>query len=62
MDLFSLVGMLIVIGVCLGLLNRYGAKWIDGNMLSIINAVVVIAVILFILSLFFNFHSIHIGR
>ena len=63
MDLISLVILLIVIGVCLWLVNAYIPM--DAKIKQILNIVVVIAVVLFILSLFVSFqglHSIHVGR
>ena len=40
MDLIQVVVVLIVIGVLLMLVNRYGGEWIAAPMLKIINAVV----------------------
>lgn len=65
MELIHLVVVLIVIGVLLALLNTWGAAWIDGKILQIINAVIVIAVVLWLLSLFIGFGSlstIRIGK
>jgi hypothetical protein len=50
MSLISLVGILIVIGVALWLINTYVPM--DGKIKSILNAVVVIAVILWLLQVF----------
>jgi hypothetical protein len=50
MSLISLVGVLIVIGVLLWLINTYLPM--DGKIKSILNAVVVIAVILWLLQVF----------
>jgi hypothetical protein len=50
MSLISLVGVLIVIGVLLWLINNYLPM--DGKIKSILNAVVVIAVILWLLQVF----------
>jgi hypothetical protein len=50
MSLISLVGILIVIGVALWLINTYLPM--DGKIKSILNAVVVIAVILWLLQVF----------
>ncbi|WP_219893243.1 Thivi_2564 family membrane protein [Aquisediminimonas profunda] len=50
MSLISLVGVLIVIGVLLWLINTYLPM--DGKIKSILNAVVVIAVIIWLLQLF----------
>ncbi len=50
MSLISLVGILIVIGVLLWLINTYLPM--DGKIKSILNAVVVIAVILWLLQVF----------
>ncbi len=54
MDLISLVVTLIVVGVLLGLLNRYGAEWIAAPMLKLINAVVVIAIVLWLIAVLFG--------
>lgn len=65
MSLISLVVVLIVVGVLLALLNRYVGQWIDGTILKIINAVVIIAVVLWVLSLFVNLgglNTIRVGR
>lgn len=50
MSLISLVGILIVIGVMLWLINTYLPM--DSKIKSILNAVVVIAVILWLLQVF----------
>ncbi len=50
MSLISLVGVLIVIGVVLWLINTYLPM--DGKIKSILNAVVVIAVIIWLLQVF----------
>lgn len=50
MSLISLVGVLIVIGVLLWLVNTYLPM--DAKIKSILNAVVVIAVIIWLLQLF----------
>ena len=50
MSLISLVGILIVIGVLLWLINTYIPM--DGKIKSILNAVIVIAVILWLLQVF----------
>lgn len=66
MSLISLVGVLIVIGVLLWLVNTYLPM--DGKIKSILNAVVVIAVIIWLLQLFGivgslgSLGSIHVGR
>jgi hypothetical protein len=52
MDLIQLVVVLIVVGVLLWCVNNYGASYIDGKILNIINAVVVIAVVLWLLTVF----------
>jgi hypothetical protein len=57
MSLVALVIVLIVVGVCLWLVNTWGAQYIDGKILKIINAVVVVAVILWLLSVFGLFDS-----
>lgn len=66
MSLISLVGVLIVIGVLLWLVNTYLPM--DGKIKSILNAVVVIAVIIWLLQLFGivgslgSLSSIRVGR
>jgi ABC-type multidrug transport system fused ATPase/permease subunit len=50
MSLISLVGVLIVVGVLLWLINTYVPM--DGKIKSILNAVVVIAVVLWLLQVF----------
>lgn len=60
MDLISLVVTLIVIGVLLWLVNTYIPM--DGKIKQVLNAVVVIAVVLWILGLFTGMPRIHVGR
>lgn len=63
MELVQLIGLLIVIGVLLWLVNTYGGRYIDAKILGIINAVVVIAVVLFLLGLFFpGIRTIRVGQ
>ena len=60
MDLVSLVMILIAVGVLLWLVNTFIPM--DDNIKKIINAVVIIAVVLFVLSLFVAIPSIRVGR
>jgi cation transporter-like permease len=61
MDLLSLIILLIVIGVLLWAVNKFIPM--DGNIKSILNAVVIIAVVIFILSLFSGyFPHIRVGK
>ncbi len=61
MDLLSLIIVLIVIGVLLWAVNAFIPM--DPKIKQILNVVVVIAVVLFILSLFSGyFPRIHVGR
>ena len=61
MDLLSLIVLLIVIGVLLWAVNTYIPM--DAKIKQILNIVVVIAVVLFILSLFSGyFPHIRVGR
>lgn len=53
MDLVSLVVILIIVGVLLWLVNSYIPM--DGKIKQILNAVVVIAVVLWLLALFTGF-------
>ncbi len=65
MPLLSVVITLIVVGILLGFVNKYGREWIAASMLKLINAVVVIAVILWLLSVFGLWQgipSLRIGR
>lgn len=52
MSLLNLVLILVVIGVLMGLLNRYGPSHIDGKFITIINVVVIIAVVVWLLNVF----------
>jgi hypothetical protein len=63
MPLIQVVMILIVVGVLLWLVNRFIPM--AGSIKSILNAVVVIAVVLWLLDVFGLFHSlsrIHVGR
>jgi hypothetical protein len=55
MPLINLVGILIVVGVLLWLVNRFIPM--AGSIKSILNAVVVICVVLWLLNVFGLFHS-----
>jgi cell division protein FtsW (lipid II flippase) len=55
MPLIQLLGVLIVIGVLLWLVNRFIPM--AGSIKSILNAVVVIGVVLWLLNVFGLFHS-----
>jgi hypothetical protein len=58
--MLSLVITLVVIGICLGLLNKYGPTFgLDGKILTIINVVVLICVIVWLLSVFGLFNGFH---
>jgi hypothetical protein len=62
MPLLQVLEVLIVVGVLLGLVNRYIPM--QGTIKSILNGVVVIAVVLWILNVFGLFHSlarVHVG-
>jgi len=63
MPLVQLVGVLIVVGVLLGLINRFIPM--AGSIKSILNAVVVIVVVLWLLNVFGLLNSlsmIRVGR
>ena len=60
MDLVSLVLILIAVGVLLWLANTFIPM--DENIKKIMNAVVIIAVVLFVLSLFVSIPNIKVGR
>ena len=63
MPLIQVVGVLIVVGVVLWLINRFIPM--QGTIKSILNGVVVIAVVLWLLNVFGLFHSIssiHVGK
>jgi hypothetical protein len=63
MPLLTLVGLLIVVGVLLWLVNTYIPM--DGKIKSILNAVVVIAVVIYLLQVFGligDLSAIRIGR
>jgi hypothetical protein len=48
----SVVLTVLAIGVVMFLVNRYGGEWIDGKFLKIANAVVVICIIFWLMSVF----------
>lgn len=52
MPLLTVVLVLLVVGVLLAVINMYGSPYIDAKILKIINAVVIIAVILWLLRVF----------
>ena len=52
MLLIHLVLILIVIAILVALMNRYLAEFMDGNILKLINIVVIIACVLFVLQAF----------
>lgn len=63
MPLIQLVEVLIVVGVVLGLINRYIPM--QATIKSILNGVVVIVVVLWLLNVFGLIHSlsnIHVGK
>lgn len=61
MDLLSLIVLLVVVGILLWAVNTYLPM--DGKIKQILNIVVIIAVVVFILSLFSGyFPSIHVGK
>lgn len=61
MDLFSLVIVLIVVGVLLYLVNTFIPM--DAKLKQIINVVVIIAVVLWLLNLFVGYvPHLHVGR
>lgn len=61
MSLINLVLVLVIIGVLLSLANSYIPM--DGKIRQIMNAVVVVAVVLWLLNIFFGpLPDIHVGR
>lgn len=63
MPLVTLIGVLIVVGVLLWLVNTYIPM--DGKIKSILNAVVVICVVVWLLNVFGvldHLSTIHVGR
>jgi hypothetical protein len=52
MPLLTIVIVLIVVGVLLALVNRYGPPYIDGKFVTFINVVCVIATIIWLLKVF----------
>jgi hypothetical protein len=49
MPLITVVLVLIAVGVLLWLINRFGSPYIDGTILKILNAFVIIVVIIWLL-------------
>ena len=52
MSLFSLVVILLLVGVGLFLINRYGVEIVDQKVIKIINAVVIVIVIIWLVGVF----------
>jgi len=50
MPLITLVFVLIVIGILMALLNKYGPGYIDGWYITLINIVVIVAVVIWLLN------------
>ena len=55
MPLGQLVVLLIFIGIGLAVLNKFGPPYVDGKIITLVNWVVMIAVFLWIIDLFFGF-------
>ncbi len=61
MDLISLIILLVAVGVALWFINTFIPM--DGNVKKLLNAVVVIVLVLYVLSLFFGgIPNIRVGR
>jgi len=61
MDLLSLIIMLVIVGVALWAINTFIPM--EAGIKKVLNIVVVVAVVIFVLSLFIgHFPSIHVGR
>jgi hypothetical protein len=52
MPLLTIVLVLLVVGVLLALVNKYGPPYVDGGILRIINIVVIVAVVIWLLRVF----------
>ena len=50
MDLLTVVITLIVVGVLIGLLNKFGPRYIDAWYITIINVLVAVCVVLWLLN------------
>lgn len=59
MGLIHLIVILLLVGILLALINRYGPPHVDGKVLTIINVVVIVAIILFLLKVFGVFNGLH---
>lgn len=55
MPIIHVIVVLIVIGVVIALVNKYGPPHIDGKFITLINVVAVVATVLWLLSLFVPF-------
>ena len=65
MPLVQMVFILIAVAVLMWALNKYGAAFMDAQILKIINIVVIVAVVLWILSVFGLWDyvgGIHVGK
>ena len=52
MPLLTIVLVLIVVGVLLALINKYGPPYIDGKFIAFINVACVVATVLWLLKVF----------
>ena len=52
MSLLSLVVILLLVGVGLFLINKYGSEIVDPKIIRIINAVVIVVVIIWLIGIF----------
>ena len=52
MPIIQMIIILVVIGVVLALINKYGAQWMDATILKILNFAVIIGVIIYLLYAF----------
>lgn len=64
MSLLHVLAILLVVGILLALFNKFrGGDLVDGTVARIINIVVIVAVVLWLISLFFGpIPDIRIGR
>lgn len=63
MSLLQVLAILLVVGMLLALFNKFRGDLVDWTVAKIINAVVIIAVVMWLISLFFGpIPDIRIGR
>lgn len=64
MSLLAFIGILVAIAVIMWAVNRFGAEFMDGTILKVLNVAVLIVVVLWVVGVLFGFQlgDIQVGR